>query len=92
MKKIIFFVSILFLSLSASSVLASKSDPTGTSEKSTAVVNKERKISQEDITRLKYRVEEIRDMDKSNLTSSERRELRKELRDIKSSSCTCFKE
>jgi len=79
MKKIIFFVSLMLLSLNASTLFASKSDPTAVSDK------KENKLSDEEITRLKNRVEEIRDMDKTNLTVQEKRELRKELRGIKAS-------
>jgi len=35
------------------------------------------------LERIKTRVEEIRDMDKSNLTKSERKALRKELKELK---------
>ena len=77
MKKIIFFVSLMFLSLSTSTVFASKTDPTATPDK------KENKMSAEEVSRLKNRVEEIRDMDKTNLTRTEKRELKKELRTIK---------
>lgn len=77
MKKIIFFVSLMLLSLGTSTVFASKTDPTATTDK------KENKLSAEEMSRLKNRVEEIRDMDKTNLTVKEKRELRKELRTIK---------
>jgi len=78
MKKIIFFVSLMFLSLSTSTVFASKTDPTA------VPVTKENKLSEEEMSRLKNRVEEIRDMDKTNLSRIEKRELRKELRAIRS--------
>ena len=77
MKKIIFFVSLMLFSLSASTVFASKSDLTNVPAK------KENKLSEEEMSRLKNRVEEIRDMDKTNLTVKEKRELRNELRAIK---------
>jgi len=78
MKKIIFFVSLMFISLSTSSVFASKADPTTVTDK------KENKLSENEISNIKNRVEEIRDMDKTNLTRTEKRELRKELRVMKS--------
>jgi predicted trehalose synthase len=77
MKKIIFFVSLMFLSLSASTVFASKSDPTAVPAKT------ENKLTADEMSRLKNRVVEIRDMDKTNLTVKEKRELRKELKVIK---------
>jgi len=43
----------------------------------------ENKLSTEELTRLTNRVEEIRAMDKSEMTSMEKRELRKELRATK---------
>lgn len=45
--------------------------------------NKENKLSEEELSRLTRRVEEIRDMDKSELTAKEKKELRKELKGIK---------
>jgi exopolyphosphatase/pppGpp-phosphohydrolase len=41
------------------------------------------KLSEDEINRLTKRVEEIRDMDKSDLTLKEKKELKKELREIK---------
>ena len=79
MKKIVFFVSIMLLSMGASSAFASKSNTTAVPEK------KENKLTEEEMSRLKNRVEEIRTMDKTNLTVTEKRELRKELRSIKAS-------
>ena len=77
MKKIIFFVTLMFLTLSTSTVFASQADLTAVPDK------KENKLSEEEMSRLKNRVEEIRNMDKSNLTRTEKREMRKELRTIK---------
>jgi len=77
MKKIIFFVTLMFLTLSTSTVFASKTDVTAVPDK------KENKLSEEEMSRLKNRVEEIRNMDKTNLTRIEKREMRKELRTIK---------
>jgi len=68
------------LSLGASTAFAEKSD---SSEKNAIPVKSENKLSEEEISRLTKRVEEIRDMDKSNLNAKEKRALRKELKEIK---------
>jgi hypothetical protein len=83
MKKIIFFVGLMIFMWSASTAFATKSDPA--SEKSAVPVKTENKLSEEEISHLTRRVEEIRDMDKTNLTLKEKRELRKELKVIKES-------
>jgi len=51
--------------------------------KSVAPVATENKLSAEEISSMNKRVEEIRSMDKSEMTSSEKRELRKESKGIK---------
>jgi hypothetical protein len=71
----------MILSLSFSSVIAS--DPKFTADKPIVPNKTENKLSAEEVARLTRRVEEIRSMDKSNLTVAEKRELRKELRKIK---------
>jgi hypothetical protein len=81
MKKIIFFVSLMILSLSSSTVFAS--DPESSSDKTAVPDKTENKLYEDEISRLTKRVEEIRHMDKTNLTVKEKRELRKELREIK---------
>jgi hypothetical protein len=81
MKKIIFFVSLMILSLSASTIYAS--EPGSKTDKTSVPNTTENKLSAEEIIRLSKRVEEIRKMDKTNLTHKEKRELRKELRVIK---------
>ena len=43
----------------------------------------ENKLSEEELSRLTRRVEEIRDMDKSDMTTKEKKELKKELKAIK---------
>lgn len=83
MKKSILIAFIMIFSLSASTVFASKADPKTTPD-NPAVPNKtENKLSEEEVSRLTRRVEEIRDMDKTEMSNKERKELRKELRDIK---------
>jgi peptidoglycan hydrolase CwlO-like protein len=83
MKKSILLVLIMVLSLGATTVFAAKTDPKSSSDK-LAVPNKtENKLSEEELSRLTKRVEEIRDMDKTTMTGKEKRELRKELKGIK---------
>lgn len=83
MKKTIIIVFLMIFSLGASTAFAIKSDPKSESDKP-AIPNKtENKLSEEEMSRLTKRVEEIRDMDKTNLTGKEKRDLRKELKGIK---------
>jgi hypothetical protein len=83
MKKIILFTFLAIFSLSASTAFAAKADPKSSAD-NLAVPNKtENKLSEEELSRLTKRVEEIRDMDKTSLTGTEKRELRKELKGIK---------
>jgi hypothetical protein len=79
MKKIIFFTCLMIFSLGISAASAIKSDD----GKTIASDKKENKLSEAEIKHLTQRVEEIRDMDKSNLTFSEKRDLRNELTAIK---------
>lgn len=79
MKKTIFIALLTIFSLSASNVFAAAETSTSTA---TATENK---LSAEEISNYRNRVEEIRDMDKSELTSTEKKELKNELKDIKTS-------
>lgn len=73
---------LVIISLGISSAFAA--DPDKKNRKDEAVPEKtENKLTEEELNRLTRRVEEIRDMDKSELTVSEKRELKKELRAIK---------
>ncbi len=77
MKKSILFAFIMIFMLSASTLAAS-----GT--KNPANLSKtENKLSEEELSRLTRRVEEIRDIDKTDLTAKEKKEMRKELKGIK---------
>jgi len=78
MKKTILIALMMIFTLGATTAFASTSDL-----KSNEPVPTENKLSAEEVSRLLNRVEEIRKMDKSTLTTSEKRELRKEIRDIK---------
>lgn len=77
MKKIIPFAFIMIFMLSASTFAAAGSKNPGNLPKT------ENKLSEEEVGRLTRRVEEIREMDKTNMAAKEKHELRKELKGIK---------
>ena len=79
MKKTIFCALLAIFSLSAVPAFATKSS-TNATEKTTATTTK---LTEEEISTYRARVEEIRDMDKSELSSSEKKELKSELKEIK---------
>ncbi len=83
MKKTIFIVCLMIFSLSASTAFAIKSDTKRASDYPAVPDKTENKLSDEEISRLTKRVEEIRDLDKKDLTSKEKRELRNELKVMK---------
>jgi cytochrome c-type biogenesis protein CcmH/NrfG len=82
MKKTMFFICILVFSLSASTAFATITDTKYTSHNLAITDKKENKLSEEEVSRLTKRVEEIRNIDKSTLNFKEKRELRRELRGI----------
>ena len=83
MKKFILFTFLVIFTLSTSTAFARKANPK-TAPDNLAVPNKtENKLSEEELSRLNKRAEEIRDMDKTNLTGMEKRELKKEVKGIK---------
>ena len=77
MKKTIFCALLAIFSLSAVPTFATKPATTETTTETTT------KLSEEEISNYRARVEEIRDMDKSDLSASEKTELKNELKDIK---------
>lgn len=82
MKKTIIMVYLMILSMGVSTAFAAGSEKNRKDE--AAVPGKtENKLSEEELSRMTRRVEEIRDMDKSDLTAKEKKELKKELRGIK---------
>jgi uncharacterized ferredoxin-like protein len=83
MKKTIFLVLIMIFSLSATTVFAAKTDPKTSTENPAVPIKTENKLSEEEMSRLTKRVEEIRDMDKTAMTVKEKRALKKELKGIK---------
>lgn len=80
MKKTIFIAIMMIFTLSATTAFAGKTDV-----KATAPVASENTLSAEEISKMKNRVEEINDMDKSEMSAPEKRELRKESKGIKKS-------
>jgi maltose-binding protein MalE len=79
MKKTIFIALLAIFSLSAVPTFATTSTTTATA----TTTETKSKLTQEEISNYRSRVEEIRAMDKSELTSSEKAELKTELKDIK---------
>ncbi len=78
MRKTIFIAIMMIFTLTATTAFAGKTD-----SKSTTPAATENKLSTEELSRMKNRVEEIRNMDKSEMTVSEKRDLRKESKGIK---------
>lgn len=83
MKKIIFFVIVAAFTLSSSIVFAGNTDRTTDPDKLAVPALTENKLSDAEIDRITERVEEIRNMDKSDLTSEEKTELKNELKEMK---------
>jgi hypothetical protein len=83
MKKVIILLFIMFFSFGASTVFAARTDEKSTSDKLAVPDKTENKLSEEELSRLTKRVEEIRDMDKTNMSVKEKRELKKEVKEIK---------
>ncbi|NVO18413.1 MAG: hypothetical protein HXX13_01865 [Bacteroidetes bacterium] len=83
MKKIIFFVLVSLISFSASTLLAGNDNPIKPTEKPATTVTSKAKLTPEQLTQLNNRSNEIRQMDKTKLTSAERKDLRKENKEIK---------
>jgi len=69
------FVLLMVLMMSAPVAFSSNAKSEATAPKV------ENKLSAEEVSSMKSRVEEIRDMDKSNMTVKEKRELKKELKE-----------
>lgn len=83
MKKTILFVFLTFFTFSAAIVLASGNKLKLDTDKSAVPVKSENRMSEEEISRLTKRVEEIRSLDKTEMTVKEKRELKKEVKEIK---------
>ncbi len=84
MKKTAFFVLVIIFTMSGTMAFAAKKDVRTDVDGLAVSLKMDKKTSEEEtMNRLVKRVEEIRDMDKSEMTVEEKRELRKELREIK---------
>ncbi len=83
MKKTVFYVLILIFSLGTPSALTAKSRHKTESGNVAMQEKKEVKISEEELSQIAKRVEEIRQMDRSKLTAEKKRELRQELREYR---------
>jgi peptidoglycan hydrolase CwlO-like protein len=82
MKKMTMMAYLMILSLGFSTAFALETDKKTKTDETTPAKT-ENKMSEEELTRLTKRVEEIRDMDKSDMTAKEKKELRKEVKGIK---------
>lgn len=83
MKKNVFFLLVMIFTLSAGMAFGSSADRKSDSEKSAVPAKTENKLSADEMSRLTKRVEEIRSMDKTNMTVKEKSAMRKELKEIK---------
>ncbi len=83
MKKAIFFVIVMIFTMSSAMAFAGNKDLKPDAEKSAVPLKTENKLTEEEISLLTNRVEEIRSMDKTEMTVVEKKELKKELREIK---------
>ena len=79
MKKTIFFALLAIFSLTAVPTFATKSSSNATE----TTTETRSKLSEEEISNYRSRVEEIRDMDKSEMSASEKKELKNEVKEIK---------
>lgn len=81
MKKRVIMVCLMIASFGITSAFGADRDKD--SRKDENNISTEKKLTDEELESLKARVVEIRDMDKSELSTSEKRELRSELKEIK---------
>ena len=83
MRKTIFLGILMIFTLSSTMTFA-KTSATKVATENSAVLNKtEKKLTAEELNVMTSRIDEIRHMDKSDLTTLEKRELRKEMKGIK---------
>lgn len=82
MKKTLFFVIVLILSMGNISIFASEKTVNSNTEM-LAIPMSENKVMEEEIKNMNERLEEIRDLDKSELSSKDKKEIKKELKDMK---------
>ena len=85
MKKSIFFAIVMIFTLSATMAFAGNTNLKPAGEEPAIPTKTENNLSAEELSRMARRVEEIRDMDKSEMNSNDRKELRKELKETEKS-------
>jgi len=83
MRKTIFIGILMIFTMSSTIAFAAKNDSKAKTETAAVLAKTDNKLSAEEVALLTKRVEEIRSMDKSDMTTAEKRELRKELKGIK---------
>jgi hypothetical protein len=83
MKKTLFIALMFIFTLGATTAFSSNSNPKSKSENPAATHKSESKLTEAEMILLTSRIEEIRNLDKSDLTLVEKRELRNELKGIK---------
>lgn len=83
MKKTIFFALLMIMSMSATTLFAGNLNPKNSIENPAIPAKTDTKLTEKEVTAMKNRIEEIRDMDKTNMSASEKLALRKELKEIK---------
>jgi peptidoglycan hydrolase CwlO-like protein len=83
MKKVVHFIFVTIFTLSVTMVFADNPDKKHEAEKPAVHTENENKLTDAEIDRITLRIEEIRKMDKSDLTREEKRELKSELKEMK---------
>jgi hypothetical protein len=83
MRKIIFFGILMIFTLSSTMTFANTSKAKSATENSATTTIADKKLSADEVAVLNARVAEIRHMDKSEMTSLEKKELRTEMKGIK---------
>jgi Flp pilus assembly protein TadB len=83
MKKSIFLGVLMIFALSSTQLFANNKSSKAATENSATIAKTENKLSSEEVALLTARVDEINSMDKSDMTTMEKRDLRKEKKDIK---------
>ncbi len=85
MKKTIFFVLVMIFSLGTSAAFAANSELKSGKDRPVAPARTENKMSAEELSRLTRRSEDISNIDKSDMSGKEKRDLKKESKSIKNS-------
>lgn len=90
MKKTLFFVIVLILSMGSTLAFASEKAVKASDTEVLAVPMSENKVLKEEIASMNERLGEIRDMEKSEMSAKDKKELKKELKKMKKGSGTIY--